>query len=744
MSVTQVLSDMYSKVLVFSFCLSVAFAEDTSYFEILNDVQSKISHVPKLRSESSEVSQIFTQIGNLHTLDSFDVLLNEIGKNIGAKNNITLCIDDLTRVLNATRQGEAWGLQVLDSFGKIQPGILMANFHSPGFYDECKNVGEQIPQNVTFISQYCSLNIPTKLSGAPVVFSFGLCVSERCSERDLDALIYLAMDLIPLNISFHPYVTCQKNHLEFDFKAVAAMVFAGFFVLLIFISTLLDILSSWMANNKIFETKSTSANGEVLHYAHRIGTEETPLLGSPTTELAKVNPMSGCLMRFFLAFSVYSNGKKLLSTKKTASTLGAVNGVRFFSMSWVILGHTLAFGLQVVSNLGYIVPILLKRRSYHVIINALVSVDSFFLLSGLLVSYLLLRELRRNEGKKINWVAFIAKFYFHRYWRLTPPLMLLMFVYVPLFQYVSDGPFWPQNGVEPGQCNKTWWHTMLYINNFYDEECMGWTWYLANDMQFFILSPFIIIPLYYSKWIGGMIGTSLLFGSWVATGIISNYYQLPASMLEQLTHPQSMQSDYFNIYYVKPYCRIGPYIVGILFGYLLYKTDCKLKINKVLNLFIWMVAATLACLVVYGLYDELNGYIQMSQGVKDLYNTTHRTVWGACVGWVIFSCATGNGGFINTLLSWSFFSPLARLTYFAYLVHPILIIGYYFSLRSTFYMDDATLAVLFVAVLVFTYMAAFILSLAFEAPMLGLEKIIFNRDSPQEEKKATSDSKHKE
>lgn len=322
--------------------------------------------------------------------------------------------------------------------------------------------------------------------------------------------------------------------------------------------------------------------------------------------------------------------------------------------------------------------------------------------------------------------------------------MLLMFVYVPLFQYVSDGPFWPQNGVEPGQCNKTWWHTMLYINNFYDEECMGWTWYLANDMQFFILSPFIIIPLYYSKWIGGMIGTSLLFGSWVATGIISNYYQLPASMLEQLTHPQSMQSDYFNIYYVKPYCRIGPYIVGILFGYLLYKTDCKLKINKVLNLFIWMVAATLACLVVYGLYDELNGYIQMSQGVKDLYNTTHRTVWGACVGWVIFSCATGNGGFINTLLSWSFFSPLARLTYFAYLVHPILIIGYYFSLRSTFYMDDATLAVLFVAVLVFTYMAAFILSLVFEAPMLGLEKIIFNRDSLQEEKTATSDSKHKE
>lgn len=67
-------------------------------------------------------------------------------------------------------------------------------------------------------------------------------------------------------------------------------------------------------------------------------------------------------------------------------------------------------------------------------------------------------------------------------------------------------------------------------------------------------------------------------------------------------------------------------------------------LSQVLNIFIWMVAATLACLIVYGLYDDVNGYVHLSQSVKDLYNTTHRTVWGACVGWVVFACATGNGG----------------------------------------------------------------------------------------------------
>lgn len=272
---------------------------------------------------------------------------------------------------------------------------------------------------------------------------------------------------------------------------------------------------------------------------------------------------------------------------------------------------------------------------------------------------------------------------------------------------------------------------------------MAWTWYLANDMQFFILSPFIIIPLYYSKFLGWIIGGLILLGSWIATGIISNKYQLPASELEQLTS-QSMQLHYFNDYYIKPYCRVGPYIVGIFCGYFLYKTDCKLKINKVLNIFIWMVAATLACLIVYGLYDDVNGYVHLSQSVKDLYNTTHRTVWGACVGWVVFACATGNGGFINTLLSWSFFTPLARLTYCAYLIHPILIYAYYSSLRSPLYMDDSTLAVVFSGIMVLTYMFAFVLSLAFEAPLLSLEKLTFNRGSSEEEKRGPSEAKHHE
>ena len=45
-------------------------------------------------------------------------------------------------------------------------------------------------------------------------------------------------------------------------------------------------------------------------------------------------------------------------------------------------------------------------------------------------------------------------------------------------------------------------------------------------------------------------------------------------------------------------------------------------------------------------------------------------------------------GFINTILSWKVFIPLGRLTYCAYLVHPIIQYYYYGSRKELQYWDD--------------------------------------------------------
>ena len=45
-------------------------------------------------------------------------------------------------------------------------------------------------------------------------------------------------------------------------------------------------------------------------------------------------------------------------------------------------------------------------------------------------------------------------------------------------------------------------------------------------------------------------------------------------------------------------------------------------------------------------------------------------------------------GWINTLLSWKAFIPLARLTYCAYLVHPVVIFVYLMGRRTQIYYTD--------------------------------------------------------
>jgi len=58
------------------------------------------------------------------------------------------------------------------------------------------------------------------------------------------------------------------------------------------------------------------------------------------------------------------------------------------------------------------------------------------------------------------------------------------------------------------------------------------------------------------------------------------------------------------------------------------------------------MAVMFACIVLYGVYEEIKGN-HMSVAVAALYNGTSRTIWGMCVCWVVFACCTGHGG--NTI-----------------------------------------------------------------------------------------------
>ena len=110
-------------------------------------------------------------------------------------------------------------------------------------------------------------------------------------------------------------------------------------------------------------------------------------------------------------------------------------------------------------------------------------------------------------------------------------------------------------------------------------------------------------------------------------------------------------------------------------------------------------------------------------------------------------------GVINSFLSWGFFLPLARISYMAYLIHYEVLMVFYNSADYAMEMDNllivstqllkifkwhnlSFMVVLiifvfnwfqsqyFIALIIITYALSYVASLAFEAPFLGIEKIV--------------------
>ena len=118
--------------------------------------------------------------------------------------------------------------------------------------------------------------------------------------------------------------------------------------------------------------------------------------------------------RFFLNFGLYRNTSSLLdTTPPRGDHLGCLDGIRFLSITWVFMGHFCGdvYGYP-LRNLYWIVKALTESYAMDAIRNAFVSVDSFFMVSGILVTYLMLKELDRNKGR-INYPVM----YLHRYLR---------------------------------------------------------------------------------------------------------------------------------------------------------------------------------------------------------------------------------------------------------------------------------------------------------------------------------------
>lgn len=107
-----------------------------------------------------------------------------------------------------------------------------------------------------------------------------------------------------------------------------------------------------------------------------------------------------------------------------------------------------------------------------------------------------------------------------------------------------------------------------------------------------------------------------------------------------------------------------------------------------------------------------------------LYSSLSRTLWACAIGWMVFACLTNHGGLFNSLLSAPLFAPFSRLTYPAFLIHPIVIAAFYGSRPMSFQFSNYLMFYLIIGNIVITYTAALVLSSLFELPLISMEKTL--------------------
>ena len=633
----------------------------------------------------------------------------------------------------------------LDSFGKVGAGILTGNVQYLGYYDQCIDIGNtdycRFPFDLTLTTNTGTSSNASVTIRVP--FEFGMCFPSSCDAKDFYDLFFIDSDELLYSKSFtdvnamsytmnvmpsieYTQPLCPWRDLEWTNSSIIVLTACVLLIVLVIAGTMTDV-SLWFINEilpKLYLSEigpqETSTSCEVKHSIN----EDEPLTNAKPKPKASQSVAEKRYIEFvkdlILSFSLYKTVPAIMATHQPATAITSINGMRVLSMFWVILGHTHYWEVtyDVVANTKEAFGTVLRRFLFQPVDDFSFSVDTFFVLSGLLLSYLSIKEMERHQGK----FPFLS-FYVHRLLRLSPAYYLSVFLYFKVLPHVGSGPLW--SFVDVRHCEKYWWTNILYINNFYPlasyDACHGVTWYLATLMQFFIISPIFLLLLYHCWKIGLVMIAGTMLVSFAIIGTLAGIENFNATIYLQGAKPS------FSIIDVKPHCRINSYLIGIVLGFALYK-KWRMRSNLWIRIcfysVMWIMAATCCLVIIFGKYKTWHGH-PFTKAENVMYFMFAHT--GYCIGitLMIYACHNGFGGVINKFLSWSFWVPLSHLTFMAYLFHPLVFVLMYKTMRFRFIYTDWMLVILFAAGVVLTYSLALIVAVTVEYPVANVENAVY-------------------
>ena len=357
-----------------------------------------------------------------------------------------------------------------------------------------------------------------------IPFEFGMCFPSSCDAKEFYDLFFIGLNELFYTKSFtdfnsltytinamasieHTEPVCPWRDLKWTNSSIIVLFVCVLLVGLVITGTMVDVLLRFLNDvwpnlhlptirRQEARAYSTPPQCEVRNSVN----EDEPLINAkPKLVTNQINKrIIEFIKDLILSFSLCKTVPAIITTRQPATAITSINGIRVISMFWVILGHAYIWQLvyMVAANVSEFSEKISKHFLIQPVVNFTFSVDSFFVLSGLLLSYLSMKEMEHHQGK----FTFVS-FYLHRLLRLSPTYYLVIVSYFKLLPHIGSGPFWLFRD-EVNNCEKYWWANILYINDFYPASyiniCYIVSWYLAVVMQFFIISPIFLLLLYHS------------------------------------------------------------------------------------------------------------------------------------------------------------------------------------------------------------------------------------------------------
>lgn len=416
----------------------------------------------------------------------------------------------------------------------------------------------------------------------------------------------------------------------------------------------------------------------------------------------------GC--RFEAAFACRDHLNRLTSTRR--SHLVALDLLRIISTIWIITSHSYNFAL---AWLDFDPKSLGKpdgHLMYQFISNSTFAVDNFFLLAGFLARW------TQKDRPSDSAIGQPLKRIWNRFARLAPTMMLLILFSVLVLGNLdcsSNNNNWlksTQMFEHWCRSNGAWLINLFMVHNIVRTErmCFSHSWYLAADFQLFIAFQ---LSSRLNKWTGSK-RLSQLYATLVVlaqslSSLLVYRFDLPPMPLLPTRSPSAMD-QFYKMLYIKPYYWAASYFIG-LFLAANFQRIKRIHVERA-RLFLCLNMALALSLIVSNIYFFRNRR-PMGREYASVYALLARPIWSLNVACLLVVCRRFK---LRAAAAKRALACFSRLSFAAYLLHPLLMAIFYGTRTERFHFSHYILLYFTIAHIVLTYVGASFLYILIELP----------------------------